>query len=75
MAQKFSLDSFKEALSTDVNLRENISAASDLIDFDNGSAIIHRQNINKYLERYLCKNEHELMDTLWYNYGVFVRIV
>ena len=75
MAQKFSLDSFKEALSTDVNLRENISAASDLIDFDNGSAIIHRQNINKYLERYLCKNEYELMDTLWYNYGVFVRIV
>ena len=47
----------------------------DSIDWDNGSAIIHRSNINKYLERFWCKTEDELLDTLWYNHGVFVKVV
>lgn len=75
MQKKFSLDSFKDALRTDKEFKAKISEVSDMLDFDNGSAIIHRENIGKYLETYLCKDENDLEDTLWYNYGVYVKIV
>ena len=42
---------------------------------DNGTMIIHRENISKYLERYMCKDEDDLQDTMWYYYGVFVKVV
>lgn len=73
--QKFSLDSFKDAIKSGDSSLSILMGPSDVIDFDNGSAIIHRRNLNKYLEQYLCKTEADLEDTLWYNYGVFVKIV
>ena len=54
---------------------KNIISDSDIIDMDNGSMIIHRSNISKYLEQYLCKSEQDLEDTMWFSYGVFVKIV
>jgi hypothetical protein len=75
MGQKFSLDGFKEALRTDIDLKSSLAGTSDTFDFDNGNAIIHRENINRYLEKYMCKSEQDLEDTLWYSYGVYVKIV
>ena len=40
-----------------------------------GTAIIHKKNIGKYLEKYMCKSAEDLENTLWYGYGVFVKIV
>ena len=48
---------------------------NDVFDMDNGTAVIRRGNLGKYLEKYSCKDEEDLSDTLWYNYGMFVRIV
>jgi hypothetical protein len=70
-----SLDAFKDALKNNAAMLDGILGTSDTIDFDNGSAIIHRSHINAYLEKYLCKSEEDLEDTLWYNYGVFVKII
>ncbi len=72
---KLSLDAFKDAVSNNASFKDSIIGISDLIDFDNGSAVIHRSHINAYLEKYLCKSEEDLEDTLWYNYGVFVKII
>ncbi|MBP5723021.1 MAG: hypothetical protein J6X18_05545 [Bacteroidales bacterium] len=69
------LDAFKDAVRNNNELKERLSGLSDTIDFDNGTATIHKENINKYLEKYSCKDESDLTDTLWYNYGMFVRIV
>jgi hypothetical protein len=73
--QKFSLDSFKEAVTTDEDLANSLIGKSDTIDYDNGSAIIHRCNLNKYLEKYMCKNEDDLSNTMWFSYGIFVHVV
>ena len=75
MGQKFSLESFKDALTDNYELRDSLAGTSDVFDFDNGNAIIHRENVNRYLERYMCKNERDLEDTLWYGYGLYVKIV
>lgn len=72
---KFTLESFKDVLKSDTALKEKLAGESDIIDFDNGTAIIHKENINRYLERYICKNEKDLEDTLWYSYGIFVKFV
>lgn len=69
------LDDFKEKVSSDAMFRDKVSGESDVIDMDNGSMVIHRKNINKYLEKYICKSENDLEDTLWYSYGVFVKII
>lgn len=74
-ATKLTLDAFKSLLSTDTELVNRITNNSDIIDMDNGSMIIHRANINKYLEQYMCKSEDDLSDTLWFSYGIFVRVV
>jgi hypothetical protein len=71
----FSLDSFKDAVKRDNSFAESIVGKSDSIDYDNGSAIIHRCNLSKYLEKYLCKDEDDLSNTLWYSYGIFVHVV
>ncbi len=70
-----SLDAFKNMAKTDDDFRNSIIGKQDTIDFDNGAATIHRGNVMKYLEKYMCKSEEELEDTLWYSYGVFVKIV
>ena len=68
-------DAFKDLVANDVSLREKITNTNDIIDMDNGTMVIHRQNITKYLERYMCKDEDDLQDTMWYNYGVFVKVI
>ena len=68
-------DAFKDLVANDVSLREKITNTNDIVDMDNGTMVIHRQNISKYLERYMCKDEDDLQDTMWYNYGVFVKVI
>ena len=68
-------DAFKDLVANDVSLREKITNTNDIIDMDNGTMVIHRQNVSKYLERYMCKDEDDLQDTMWYNYGVFVKVI
>ena len=68
-------DAFKDLVANDVSLREKITNTNDILDMDNGTMVIHRQNISKYLERYMCKDEDDLQDTMWYNYGVFVKVI
>jgi hypothetical protein len=72
---KLTLDAFKDLVKTDQNFSDRIKGASDVIDFDNGSMTIHRGNLDRYLEQYMCKSEDDLSDTMWYSYGVFVKIV
>jgi hypothetical protein len=71
----FSLDSFKDAVNADTGLRDSLAGTTDVIDFDNGTALIYREHLDKYLEKYSCKNENDLLDTLWYSYGVYAKII
>lgn len=76
MGQKFnSLEAFKDAMKDNCFLDEEITPDSDVMNFDLGMATIHRKNLNGYLEKYMCKNEKDLSDTLWLNYGIFVKYV
>lgn len=68
-------DAFKDLMVNDTSFRKEIANTNDIIDMDNGTMVIHRQNITKYLERYMCKDEDDLQDTMWYNYGVFVKVI
>lgn len=70
-----SFEEFKNLMATDKWLKEEVVKATDIIDMDNGSMIIHRSNLNKYLERYMCKDEDDLKDTLWFNNGVYVKVI
>ena len=68
-------DAVKDLMANDTSFRKEITNTNDIIDMDNGTMVIHRQNISKYLERYMCKDEDDLQDTMWYNYGVFVKVI
>ena len=67
-----SLDALSEIRSS---LPTGNSSGNATIDMDNGVMTIRKSNLNKYLEKYSCKDEDDLQDTLWFNYGIFVRIV
>lgn len=72
------LASFAELADIKLNLISRDSdrkAVNDVVDFENGTLIVNRNNLTKYLERYSCKDENDLSDTLWYSYGVFLKIV
>lgn len=47
----------------------------DKIDVDNNFIIINRSNLNFYFKKYDCKNELELEDCLWINYGITIKII
>lgn len=47
----------------------------DNVDMEHGKMTIHRCNINKYLEKYACRDEEDLSDTMWYSFGCLVRII
>jgi len=64
-----------EEFKANVNIIKNMFNRSDIIDIDGGTMIIYSENINKYLEKYSCKNAEDLEDTMWFSYGVFVKIV
>lgn len=72
---KLTLDGFKNLLASDKEFVGNLISSTDIINIEGGSMIIHRANINKYLEQYMCKSEDDLSDTLWYSYGVFLKVV
>jgi len=73
--EKISLDAFKEMVKTDQKFLDDLVGGADVVDFNNGTAIIHKKNIGKYIEKYMCKSAEDLENTLWYGYGVFVKIV
>lgn len=57
------------------NIKKEISMRNDIIDLDNGTMTIFSENINKYLEQYICKNAEDLEKTLWFSYGIFVKVI
>ena len=69
------LDAFKSMVSSSNEFKNSLIGTNDIIDCDNGTMMIYSENINKYLEKYACKNAEDLVDTLWYSYGIFVKIV
>ena len=70
-----SLDAFKSMISSNNEFKNSLISKNDIIDWDNGTMVIYSENINKYLEKYACKNAEDLVDTLWYSYGMFVKII
>lgn len=73
--QALSLEAFKDLMKSDREFTSKITGRNDVVDLDNGTMTIYSENIGKYLEKYMCKNEEDLMDTLWYSYGTFVKII
>lgn len=71
---KLSLDEFKE-MGKKQDFKDDILGKSDIIDLDNGTMIIYAEHLNKYLEQYACKDAQDLEDTLWYGYGVWVKVI
>jgi hypothetical protein len=48
---------------------------NDVIDLDSGSMIIHKDNLHTYLKMYMCNTEYELIDSMWFNYGIIVKVI
>lgn len=71
----FSLDSFKDIVSSNSDFKEEIIGKQDLIDLDNGIMRIYAENLNKYLEKYACKNAEDLENTLYYSYGIYCTVI
>lgn len=74
MKNGFTLEEFK-MMNNNHEFRKKIINRSDSIDFDNGSMTIYAENLNKYLEKYSCKDAEDLENTLWFSYGVYLKIV
>ena len=66
---------FEEFKLNGAELKNKMLCRSDVIDFDNGSMTIYKENLNKYLENYSCKDEYDLSETLWFHYGVYLKVV
>ena len=75
MGKTFTLDSFKEAIRVDTALKESLSNDADIFDEENGVAVVHQGNIMKYLEEFMCKDQEELQDYLYYNKGIFLKVI
>ena len=58
-----------------INNSKDKKTTNDIIDLDNGSMIIYKENLNKYLKIYMCPDELTLTDYMWYNYGVIVKVI
>lgn len=69
MATTFTLESFKDYV------KSERSKTKDDIDVKNGKMTIHKSNVNKYLEKYMCKNEDDLFDTLYNSFGIWTKII
>ena len=57
------------------SLKKELGGRVDDFNAENGTAVIYAENLNKYLEKYMCKDAEDLEDTLYYKYGVFCKIV
>jgi len=76
MAQTtFSFDAFKEMVSSNQEFKNNITHRNDIVDLDNGVMKIYSENLNKYLEQYSCKDAEDLEDTLYYDYGIYCKVI
>lgn len=69
-----SLEAFKSLISTNKEFKKSFER-SDAIDFKHGTATLYRENLMRQLEKFCCKNEEELVDTLYYKYGVFAKVI
>lgn len=70
------LEAFKDTVSNNADFADRlIGKKPDVLDYDNGTGVIHRENLNLYLEEFACKDEYDLSDTLWHGYGMFLTIV
>lgn len=82
MAKGFSLAEFKEAIKEDkIKILDDIGndmdkrAEEDKFYPETGVAIIHEKNLMKYLEKFMCKNQDELSDFLYYKKGIFLKVI
>jgi len=75
MTKTFTFDSFKEAVKADNSLQEQITGDVDTFDPDNGIAIIHKNNLMRYLEKFMCKDEGDLSNFLYYKKGIFLKVI
>lgn len=57
------------------DIKRNISQKDDIINIECGIMKIHAENLNKYLEKYACKDLQDLQDTLYYRCGIFVKLI
>ena len=70
-----SLDEFKKNVSNDTGFTASLIGRHDIVDIKKGKMVIYIEHLNKYLEKYACKDADDLQDTLYNSYGVFVKIV
>lgn len=73
--KSFSLEGFKNLLKKDDSFKDRLTDRSDIVDTDNGSMLIYSEHLDKWLEKYSCKDIEDLQDTLWFNYGIFVKVL
>jgi hypothetical protein len=73
-SKTMSLDAFKELVASDEEKKNEIIGRSDLIDLDNGVMRIYSEHLGKYLEQYFCKDAEDLLNTLWFSYGIYCEI-
>lgn len=57
-----------------LSLREQ-NQKSDMLDLDNAVMRISAKNLDQYFKQYSCKNEVELCDLMWYNYGIYCQVI
>ena len=69
------LEGFKDLIITNNDFKSEIIGRNDLIDLDNGVMRICSENINKYLEKYACKDIEDLENTLYYCYGIYCTVI
>ena len=73
--QTLTFDDFKALAATNEFKDKFKTKRTDLIDLDNGVMRIYSENINKYLEKYACKDAEDLEDTLYYSYGIYCEVI
>jgi len=69
MGKTYTLDEFRNFVKKEDPFK------MDRFDMEHGKASIHRCNLDKYLEKYACRDEEDLGDTLWYSYGCLIKII
>lgn len=66
------LEEFKAQAAT---IKRTICSRNDVINIEGGLMEIHEENLDKYLEKYACKDLQDLQDTLYYRCGIFVKLI
>lgn len=69
MGKSLSLDEFK------AYINEKKTNKKDHIDMKNGRMTVYRDNLPKYLEKYMCQNEEDLDNTLYRSFGIWLKVV